>query len=85
MITRVYFPRAFVRVSYAWSREWGLLEEEHSAMLSVQRMGNRDLTSAEVKATHLRKTRKAAIRDELRLAHDRWLHVGCTLLDSTSA
>lgn len=46
-------------------------EEEHSEMLLVQRHANRDLTPAEVEAMHLRKTRKKAIRDRLREAHER--------------
>ncbi len=46
-------------------------EEEHSEMLLVQRHANRDLTPAEVEAMHLRKTRKKAIRDSLREAHER--------------
>lgn len=48
-----------------------LPDEEHSAMLLVQRLGNRDLTTTEVEAMHLRKTRKTAIRDSLRAAHER--------------
>lgn len=40
-------------------------------MMLVQRLANRDLTPPEVEAMHLRKTRKTAIRDSLREAHER--------------
>lgn len=41
-------------------------------MISAQRKASRELTAAEVEAVHLRKTRKGAIRDELRVAHGRY-------------
>lgn len=43
-------------------------------MILVQRLAKRDLTSAEVEAMHLRKTRKTAIRDSLREAHERYVN-----------
>lgn len=61
----------FVLQSNAVSALTSPIDEEHSAMMLVQRLANRDLTSAEVEAMHLRKTRKAAIRDSLREAHER--------------
>eukprot|EP00752_Nemacystus_decipiens_P010357 g9227.t1 len=59
-------------------REMVQIDEEHSAMLLVQRMANRDLTPAEVEAMHLRKTRRAAIRDSLREAHERYIKSAAT-------
>lgn len=41
-------------------------------MLLVQRMANRDQTSTETGATHMRKTRKGVIRSSLRDAHERF-------------